>query len=79
MYISYDLEQLPVMVLWKQMARHAYLIGIEPANCRINTNAKLREQGILPYLEPGERRVYEIEFGVLAGKDDIEAFRASLP
>jgi hypothetical protein len=79
MFISYDLKQLPVMVLWKQMARHAYLIGIEPANCRINTNAKLKEQGILPHIEPGEKRTFEIEFGVLSGKAEIDAFRTSLP
>ncbi len=79
MYIAYPVDQLPVMVTWKQMARHAYLIGIEPANCRINTNKRLSEQGILPMLEPGEKRVYEIEFGVLAGRADIDAFRKALP
>ena len=79
MYIAYDLQALPVMVTWKQMARHAYCIGIEPANARINTNAKMREQGTLVMIEPGERRMYEIEFGVLAGQRDIEAFRKLLP
>ena len=61
------------------MKKHAYLIGIEPANCRINTNRKLREQGLLPIIEPGETRTYEIEFGVLSGTGDIEAFEALLP
>jgi hypothetical protein len=79
MYIAYPLAQLPVMVTWRHLYKHAYLIGIEPANCRINTNKKLDEQGILPMLEPGERRVYEIEFGVLAGRADIDGFKRALP
>ena len=78
-YIEYDLKALPVMVTWKQMARHAYCIGIEPANARINTNAKLREQGLMVNIEPGEKKVYEIEFGALSGSQEIEAFRAKLP
>jgi len=78
-YIEYDLKALPVMVTWKQMAKHAYCIGIEPANARINTNAKLREQGLMVNIEPGEKRVYEIEFGALSGSQEIEAFRAKLP
>lgn len=79
MYIAYKTDTLPVMVTWKHMVKHAYLIGIEPANCRIATNAKLKSQGILPVLEPGESRVYEIEFGVLEGKGEIDAFRKALP
>ena len=79
MYIEYDLAALPVMVTWKQMAKHAYCIGLEPANVRVTTNAKLRERGELVMIEPGEKRVYEIEFGVLDGREDIEAFKAKLP
>ena len=79
LYISYDNEALPVMITWKQTRRHAYLIAIEPANCRVSTNKRLREQGLLGVLEPGERAVYEIEFGVLAGAREVEAFRSSLP
>jgi hypothetical protein len=79
MYIVYDVKQLPVMVTWKQMAKHAYCIGIEPANARINTNAKMREAGLMVTLEPGEKRTYDIEFGALSGREEIEAFRALLP
>lgn len=78
-YIEWDNRALPVMVTWKQMARHAYCIGIEPANVRVSTNARLREQGLMVNIEPGEKRVYEIEFGALAGKDEIAAFQAKLP
>lgn len=77
--IDYDNAALPVMITWKVMKRHAYVIAIEPANCRIATNAKLAEQGILPMLEPGETRVYDINFGVLSTAAEIEAFKAALP
>jgi len=79
MYIVYDLAALPVMVTWKQMAKHAYCIGIEPANAKINTNARMREAGDMVTIEPGEKRVYEIEFGALSGRKEIDAFRALLP
>lgn len=79
LYMEWDNEALPVMITWKQLARHAYLVALEPANCRIKTNAKLREEGALPYLEPGEKRTYELEFGVLDGAEEVERFRRSLP
>lgn len=78
-HISYDNTALPVMTTWKQMARHAYLIAIEPANCRVATNKELAEQGILPILEPGERRTYEIDFGVISSATELDAFEALLP
>lgn len=78
-YIAYDNAALPVMVTWRQMARRAYLVGIEPANCRVATNAVLAQRGELPMLAPGEKRVYEIEFGALSGPEEIRAFQASLP
>ncbi|MCD6404824.1 MAG: DUF4432 family protein [Planctomycetes bacterium] len=78
-YISYDNKALPVMTTWKQMARHAYLIAIEPANCRVATNKKMLDEGTLPILEPGEKRTYEIEFGVISSEVELEAFRTLLP
>ena len=29
-------------------------------------------------LEPGERRIYELEFGVVAGHDAVEALASSI-
>ena len=79
MYIAYGLKALPVMVTWKHMRKHAYCIGVEPANAPIHTNAELRKRGLLVMIEPGEKRTYEIEFGALAGRKEIEAFKRLLP
>ncbi|MHC4712627.1 MAG: DUF4432 family protein, partial [Planctomycetota bacterium] len=78
-FIEWDNKALPVMITWKVMRRGAYVIAIEPANCRVTTNKRLVEQGIMPVLEAGERRVYEIDFGVLSTAGEIEAFKAALP
>lgn len=78
-YIAYDPKVLPVMIGWKVARRHVYVLAIEPANCRVNTNKRLSEAGILPVLEPGQTRTYKIEFGVLSSSAEIEAFTSLLP
>jgi len=78
-YIEWDNRALPVMITWKQLRRRAYLVALEPANCRIRTNAALAEEGALPHIEPGDERTYEVGFGVLDGAEAISRFRETLP
>ena len=51
-----------------------YVIGLEPANCWVEGRAKEREQGTLQYIEPGGRRHYEVEIGVLSTNAEIDSF-----
>ena len=66
------------MMLAKQVGSNGRVIAIEPVNCPACVDGKfvqrpeLRELGLLPILQPGEERGYEIEFGVLEGKQEIE-------
>ncbi|OPX33129.1 MAG: hypothetical protein B1H40_00780 [Candidatus Latescibacteria bacterium 4484_181] len=73
-YIKYKKQQLPVLVEWKMNGEGCYVVGIEPANCRVEGRAKARESGELEFLEPSERRRYEIEIGVLASNQQISQF-----
>jgi hypothetical protein len=78
-YLKYRHEQLPHYIAWRQMAEGLYAVGLEPATNPFSTPAELLEKGFPVMLQPGEERIYELEFGVLAGADEIQAFAAALP
>jgi hypothetical protein len=49
------------------MGEGAYVVGIEPANCKgLGGRAATRESGHLPLLTPGESRHYLIELEVIS-------------
>ena len=54
------------------MGQGDYVVGIEPCNAPCENRAILREQGRLPFLEPGETREMTLEIGVLQGAAEIE-------
>jgi hypothetical protein len=35
----------------------------------------MREQGLLPILQPGEQKVFNLEIGVLTNRAEIDQFR----
>ncbi|MBI4976784.1 MAG: aldose 1-epimerase family protein [Spirochaetes bacterium] len=66
-YVSYDTKELPEFTEWKMTGEGAYVVGLEPGNCRVEGRAKERERGTLTILGPGERRSYTLELGVRIG------------
>ena len=74
LYVIYDQRQLPNFIEWRMMGEGQYAVGIEPCTNGFGRQA-VREAGQLIVLQPGERRVYELEVGVLDGAEEIEAFR----
>lgn len=74
-YIKYRKEQLPQFIEWKMMGEGTYVVGMEPANCLVEGRDKEREQGTLKFLEPGEKKEFELEIGVLSGKEAINKFK----
>ena len=77
-YLRYDATQLPVYVAWRMMRQGLYAVGLEPATTPFGTTEQLIEQGYPVMMAPGERRSYELEFGILVGGDAIDTFAASL-
>ena len=67
---------LPAYLAWRMMREGLYAIGLEPATNPFGNPSALREQGYRVDLEPGEQRVYTLEFGILDGSDEIERFAA---
>ena len=73
-YLSFTHETLPWFINWKSMIAGDYVTGIEPANAWVEGRAAEREAGRLRFLEAWESVEYEVEFGVLAGHQAINAF-----
>jgi Domain of unknown function (DUF4432) len=78
-YLRYDQRQLPTYLAWRMMREGLYAIGLEPATNPFGNPTELIAQGNPIMLSPGETRTYELEFGLLAGADEIDAFAESLP
>jgi hypothetical protein len=78
-FLRYDQRQLPVYVGWRMMREGLYALGLEPSTNPFGQVADLAAQGFPVMLAPGEARSYDIEFGVLVGADEIDAFADSLP
>ncbi|HLK59351.1 MAG TPA: aldose 1-epimerase family protein [Chthonomonadaceae bacterium] len=76
-YCRYRPEQLPRFIEWKMMDSGTYVVGMEPANCLVMGRARERATGALQFLEPGERRSYLLEIGVLSGPNEIAALEAA--
>ena len=70
-YCTYSPAQLPNFIEWKMMGSGTYVVGMEPANCMVMGRPHDRAEGTLQFLEPGERREYALEIGVLAGPEEI--------
>ena len=53
--ISYDTENLDNFVEWKMMGVRDYVLGLECANCNPDGRDVTRKQGMLKFLEPGQK------------------------
>jgi len=57
-------EQLPHLYQWVMLQNGAYVVSLEPANCRgIHGRSEARKYG-LPMLEPGQTAQYDVRFTV---------------
>ncbi len=74
MYISANTNALPYISQWKSAANKEYVLAIEPVNTKVANRVQLREEGILPYLNPGEEKEMVVEIGVLEGAQQLLAF-----
>jgi hypothetical protein len=73
-YVKYLKSQLPRFIEWKMNGEGAYVVGMEPANCLVEGRDKERANGTLQFLQPGEKREYKLEIGVLPSIKEINDF-----
>ena len=77
-YIRYHKTQFPRFIQWKMTGEGIYVAGMEPANCWVEGRAKEQERGTLQYIEPGGRKHYESEIGVLRSREEIEELEGKI-
>ncbi len=77
-YMSYPKKELPEYTEWKMVGEGAYVVGMEPGNCRPEGRHQARSRGVLQTLEPGEKNTFHLELGVLPSNAAIRAFEMRL-
>ncbi len=63
--------QLPWLINWQHWGKGEYVTGLEPATHPPIGQTKAREQHQLIFLEPGEKRTYELELEVFSQPQSI--------
>lgn len=66
-YVRWRAAELPCMGQWKQMTAGEYVCGLEPGNYWETPRHRLRAEGRLRHLAPGEEVRYYVEVGVVDG------------
>lgn len=74
LYVRYDKRVMPRYIEWRMMGQGQYAVGIEPCTNTFGRDEARRLNELIT-LQAGERRVYEIEVGVLDGAEAIAEFR----
>ncbi|MBL8155499.1 MAG: DUF4432 family protein [Anaerolineae bacterium] len=74
-YVVYNQRQMPQYLEWRMMGEGQYAVGIEPCTNTFGRETA-RRLGQLIVLQPGEKREYDLEVGVLEGAAAVEDFRA---
>lgn len=71
--MSWPVEQLPYLTLWKNLAAEAdgYVTGLEPATGFPNHRSVERAAGRVPKLGPGQTRRFSLEVGLHDGRESI--------
>ena len=75
-YLYYHKSQLPCFTEWKHMGEGEYVVGMEPGTNPPIGRTAARERGELTILKPGEQRIFDIEMGIVDGRDELDALRA---
>lgn len=69
--LHYSKDACPYLTQWKYPGVGINVLGLEPGNATTEGRGVHRERGTLPFLQPGETKIYEfnIAFQLLEGKE----------
>lgn len=70
--MTYKKNELPCLTEWKMMGKYDYVLGIEPGNVCPCPRNKMREQGVLPFLNSEETKSSKITFSFTDKLDEFE-------
>ncbi|MFR4031693.1 aldose 1-epimerase family protein [Anaerostipes sp.] len=60
--INFDTREFPLSVEWKMMGERDYVLGLEPCTSLLDGRHKIRKNGNLNYLKPGESKQFHTNF-----------------
>lgn len=63
--LRFKKSQLPWVTNWQHWGRNEYITGLEPGTNPTIGQARAREDGTLIFLEPGEKRVYDLTLEII--------------
>ena len=78
--MRYDITQLPYFTLWKNTTALAegYVTGLEPGTSSPANRSIERKAGRVPKLGPNDSRMFAVEIGLHANKDEVARWVAAI-
>lgn len=75
--VRYRASTMPQFIEWKMTRVNHFVLGLEPANCKVEGRSAERKAGTLKILRPGQHETFDLELRVLDGKKEVtEAIQA---
>lgn len=70
--VGYNVQQLPVLTLWKNTdtKQQGYVTGIEPGTSYAYNTKYQRPLGLVPTLQPGETKSFDLSYTLLLDAED---------
>ncbi len=76
--LEYKKGELPYFNQWKMLNTREYVVGLEPGNCLPVGITKAEQTGMVETILPGEKKIYEIVFKILDGKEEIGKYEKEI-
>jgi hypothetical protein len=72
--VGFNVTQLPVLTVWKNTdtRKQGYVTGIEPGTSYAYNTKYQRALGLVPRIQPGETKTFELTFTLLRSKAEID-------
>jgi Domain of unknown function (DUF4432) len=77
LYVRYGHRVMPRYIEWRMMGEGQYAVGTEPCTNTFGRE-EVRRLGEQIMLQPGDKRIYETEVGILDGAEQIAQFRGEI-
>ncbi len=72
--VGFNVKQLPVLTIWKNTdtKKLGYVTGIEPGTSYAYNTKYQRSLGLVPKIQPGETKTFDLTFTLLQNRDDTD-------
>lgn len=73
--VAFDTSQLEYFTQWKMLGVRDYVLGLEPGNCHPDGRARMRSEGKLDVLAPGQSRAFCVTIRLMRGRAAFDALK----